>query len=102
MYASEAAPGMRPLGVARRHPLIAYFALAFAISWSLVLLVIWPAGFQARGAEYEQLGPLVFLAMLAGPSLAGIGLTALLEGRAGLRGLLGRLGRWRVGLRWYA
>ena len=40
--------------------------------------------------------------MLAGPSVAGILLTGLVDGRAGLRELLSRLLRWRVGARWYA
>ena len=46
--------------------------------------------------------PFVVLAMLAGPSVAGILLTGLVDGRAGLREMLSRLLRWRVGARWYA
>jgi membrane protease YdiL (CAAX protease family) len=41
-------------------------------------------------------------ALLAGPSIAGVGLTGLLDGRSGLRRLVSRLRRWRVGARWYA
>ena len=40
--------------------------------------------------------------MLVGPSVAGIVLTGLLYGRAGLRELRSRLLRWRVSARWYA
>ena len=40
--------------------------------------------------------------MLAGPSVAGLLLTGLVDGRAGFRELLSRLLRWRVGARWYA
>jgi hypothetical protein len=36
----------------------------------------------------------------AGPMLAALTVTGLVRGRAGLRELLGRMGRWRVGLRW--
>jgi hypothetical protein len=32
--------------------------------------------------------------------LAALTVTGLVRGRAGLRELLGRMGRWRVGLRW--
>jgi len=39
---------------------------------------------------------------LAGSCLAGILTTALTDGRSGLRELLTRLRRWRVGVRWYA
>ena len=44
----------------------------------------------------------MFVFMLLGPSLSGLALTALLDGRAGLRQLASRLKRWRVGARWYA
>jgi hypothetical protein len=40
--------------------------------------------------------------LLVGPSVAGILLTGLVYGRAGLRNLLTRMTRWRVGARWYA
>jgi uncharacterized protein len=43
----------------------------------------------------------VYLAALAGPSVAGILMTGILGGRTGLRELLSRLLRWRVGVRWY-
>ena len=85
----------------KRYPLATYFVLTFTISWGLVLLAIWPAGFPARGAAYVRYGPLVFLAMLPGPSVAGVGLTALLEGRPGLRRFWARARHWRVGTRWY-
>ena len=38
---------------------------------------------------------------LFGPMLAALLITALTEGREGLRDLFGHMGRWRVGLRWY-
>jgi membrane protease YdiL (CAAX protease family) len=86
-----------------RHAVATYFVLAFAISWAGVLLVIGgPAGIPGTPQETERLFPLAFLAMLAGPSLAGILLTMLARGRDGLRELRARLLRWRVGTRWYA
>jgi membrane protease YdiL (CAAX protease family) len=39
---------------------------------------------------------------MAGPSVAGLLLTGLVSKCAGLRDLLARLCRWRVGVRWYA
>ena len=41
-------------------------------------------------------------ALLAGPSIAGVLLTGLVDGRSGFRRLVSRLRRWRVGARWYA
>ena len=49
-----------------------------------------------------MLFPIALVVMLAGPSVAGILLTGLAYGRAGLREFLSRLLRWRVGARWYA
>jgi membrane protease YdiL (CAAX protease family) len=40
--------------------------------------------------------------MVLGPGVAGILLTGLLYGRAGLREFRSRLLKWRVGARWYA
>lgn len=86
-----------------RHPLPTYFALAFAISWGAVLLVIGGSGgIPGTTEQTGRLLPLVVLAMLVGPSVAGILLTGLVYGRAGLRDLLSRLLGWRVGARWYA
>ena len=42
----------------------------------------------------------MFLAMLAGPSVACVGVTLWSRGVEGLRDLVARLARWRVGGRW--
>ncbi len=86
----------------KRHPVRAYFALTFAISWGGFLIVVGPGGFPGTPEDFATLLPLVALAMIAGPPVAGILLTGLVDGSAGLRELLSRLLRWRVGLRWYA
>jgi len=82
----------------KRHPVPTYFALTFAISWGAILIVVGPGGIPVTTEQLEVLG----LAMLLGPSVAGILLTGLASGRVGLRELLSRLLRWRVGARWYA
>ena len=84
-----------------RHPVFTYFALAFAISWGGFVLVVGPGGFPGTGSQFDALLPFVASAMLAGPAVAGLLLTGLVSGKAGLRELLSRLLRWRVGARWY-
>jgi uncharacterized protein len=86
----------------RTHPVLTYFILTFAISWGGVLLVVGPGGFPGTPETFERLLPAAVLAMLVGPPLAGILLTGLVHGRAGLSDYRSRLLRWRVGARWYA
>jgi uncharacterized protein len=86
-----------------RHPVFAYFALVFAISWGGILLLVGgPGGIPGSSEQVETLLPLVLLALFAGPSVAGLLTIRLVAGGAGLRDLLSRLLRWRVRARWYA
>ena len=57
---------------------------------------------QLRFGVLQGNAAIALLAMLAGPSVAGILLTGLVYGRAGLRNLLARMTRWRASARWYA
>jgi membrane protease YdiL (CAAX protease family) len=89
--------------VIKRHPVPVYFALTFVISWGGILLVIGGPGRILRASEqFDTLLPLAIMAILAGPGVSGILLTALVHGRKGLREFRSRLLGWRVGLRWYA
>jgi membrane protease YdiL (CAAX protease family) len=90
------------LAFIKRHSVLTFYVLAFAISWGGILIVIGGPG-AIRGTE-EQVARLflfVMLAWLAGPSIASLLVTSLVDGRAGLRELLSRLLKWRVGARWY-
>jgi uncharacterized protein len=64
--------------------------------------VVGPGGVPLTPEHVVTLITLGYPAMLAAPTLAGIVLTGLVYGKAGLRDLLSRLLRWRVGVRWYA
>jgi membrane protease YdiL (CAAX protease family) len=81
----------------KRHPLPIYFTLAFIISWGAIFILAGPHGIPATTEQFVALG----MAMLLGPSIAGILLTGLASGRAGFRELVSRLLKWRVGTRWY-
>ena len=85
-----------------RHPVPAYFALTFGISWGGALVAI--GGFAGMSGTTPTSDPrfiYAVLAMLAGPGITGILLTALVEGRNGLRRLLSRALEWRAAARWY-
>ena len=73
----------------QHHRLLAFFVLAYAISWSS-----WPVyalGMMPR-MEFLPIGPLAAAVIVIG----------LAEGRAGYRAWGRRIIRWRVGWAWYA
>jgi uncharacterized protein len=80
----------------RRHNVIAYCLLAYAITWILVVplvtdglgLTTWHAP-----AVWHALGAL-------GPMVAAFVVTALIAGRTGVRQLVASMSRWRVGVGW--
>jgi uncharacterized protein len=77
------------MSLVKRHPLITFFVLAYVLAWWIWILYAFNITF---------LGPIFAL----GPFLAAIIVTMLTRGTAGLKALLSRMVRWRVGLRWYA
>jgi uncharacterized protein len=86
----------------KRHPLLSYFALAFAISWGGILLVVGPSGISANRLPSDMQIALLLPTMAVGPSVAGLLMTGLLYGKEGFRELRSRLLRWKVSARWYA
>jgi membrane protease YdiL (CAAX protease family) len=95
--------GAEPVAAIQRHQLLAFYILAFAISWVGIFLVIGgPANFPGTPEHIAQRFLLVMLAWLAGPSIASMVMTGVVSGRAGYRELFARLTRWRVCVRWYA
>ena len=86
----------------KQHALLSYFVLVFAISFGGALIVVGPGGFPITIDPSSPLFLLAMLAFLLGPALAGPLMAGLFYGRAGLRELLSRLLRWRVGFGWYA
>lgn len=76
------------MSVVRRHPLIAFFVLAYAFSW-------WPWPLYALG-----LSPGAIVGF--GPFFAAVVVLALTGGKAGVMILLRRMVRWRVAPLWYA
>jgi membrane protease YdiL (CAAX protease family) len=85
----------------RRHPVVAYFVLTFALSWSGALAVAAPHLIH-RETLPKIIGLLMFPAMLLGPSLVGMLLARTVDGKSGLRLLLSQIFRVRVSARWYA
>ncbi len=79
--------------VMRRYPLISFFVIAYAISWAYVLI------FLVRFPLPDTI--ITDTPMLLGPIVAGFIMSGVVEGKAGVGGLLRRLVLWRVGAGWY-
>lgn len=71
----------------RRFPLAAYFVLAYALTWWVYPLL--------------RFNPMIGLLGLFGPALAAVIVTAVTDGRPGVRALLARVVNWRVPVAWY-
>lgn len=83
-----------------RHPVAAYFALTYFISWSAALAVVAPH--LLRHQHLTKLdGILMFPAMLLGPPIASIALTRALDGKTGMRDLFARMCHIRIAPRWW-
>jgi membrane protease YdiL (CAAX protease family) len=91
--------------MAARHPVASFLVMLYAITWTVFLPVVLQArGLLALPIDLSQ--GLAFNAVLAIASILGIALPALLvtaatSGKAGVRDVLSRCLRWRVGVRWY-
>ncbi len=83
----------------QRFPLASYFVLAYAISL-ISLFVLGPPSLQS-GGHRNLLSLAMFPVMIVWAGTSGLLLTAVTQGRAGLRDLRRRMARWTVGLRWY-
>ena len=86
----------------KKHPVLTYYILTFAISWGGGFIVLGPD--RILGIRQPSQAQFLFaiLAGIAGPSAAGILLTGLIDGQTGLQNLRSRLFKWRAGARWYA
>lgn len=89
-----------PQGVIARHPLTAYFVIAYLVSWVIEV----PVALSAQGVLPALPKPAVAIAVVAatfGPTVGAFVVTAVTDGRAGVVRLLRRYVQWRVGIVWY-
>jgi membrane protease YdiL (CAAX protease family) len=91
--ATTTATPSRTTATTSAFPLVAYFVLAYALSW----LILVPAGL---GLLPDSAGILAWLAPF-GPAVAAFAMTAFTGGRPAVGQLLRRMVQWRVGVRWY-
>jgi len=100
MTVAQNAKPQRIQALVSSHRVVIYFAATFAISWAGAFAVA-ASTFLRDGSISKMTGLIMFPVMLIGPSLTGIVLTRIADGRNGLRDLFSRMRRVRLG-RWYA
>ena len=91
-------------GLLARHPLVSFFVMAYAftwIAWSPWVLSEDGVGLLPFRLSGAASGLLNAAAIFLGPTLAGLIMTGVTEGRAGVRRLLRRIVLWRVGVAAY-
>jgi membrane protease YdiL (CAAX protease family) len=101
MANSDTRNGLTIKASMQRHPVASYFVLAFFISWASSFAAGGPKFLRGETLEFEDQMAML-MPMLAGPCIAGIAMTVIVDGRSGLRDLFSRMGKWRVDRRWYA
>jgi membrane protease YdiL (CAAX protease family) len=98
-----AAPHRGLKGLLTRHPLLSFFALAYALTW-----LAWSPWYLSESGigllplDGEGMSAyLNTLALIVGPTLSAFIMTGATEGKDGVRRLLRRIVLWRVGFGWY-
>lgn len=85
-----------------RHPVLAYLILAYAVSWAIFLVPLFSKeGIGLLPYDVPFVGVFALLASVLGLTGSAFTVTALVDGRAGVRALARRYVRWRVGVQWY-
>ena len=86
------------------HPFVAFFVLTFAGSWLFFAPMVLGQdglGLLAYSVPFWLYVVLFLAASFSGPTVAAFVMTAMLEGKPGLKNFLRRYIQWRVGWRWY-
>lgn len=81
----------------KRNPLVAYFVLAFVITW----LLISPLVLSNQGWISLRISPYWHPVAGLGPLLGAFIVTWAVSGGEGIRALLGRMSNWRIGNLWF-
>jgi membrane protease YdiL (CAAX protease family) len=89
----------------KRHPLIWFFVITFAITWGLGFgIVIFGDTLAEHFGEFSYdsvFWKIIFHVAVYAPAIAAFTVIGVVKGGAGIRSYIGRIFKWRVRLRWY-
>jgi uncharacterized protein len=80
----------------RGHPVVSYVAITYGVSWGIWVPMALAGARVEAGVAWPSHVP-----GLLGPLIAAFGVSAVVSGSAGVRGLFGRMLQWRADGRWY-
>jgi membrane protease YdiL (CAAX protease family) len=86
----------RLITVIRRHSVVSYFVIAYAISWAIWIPMALAGARAYQGSAWPNHIPGLF-----GPMAAAFVMWAIVGGRPGVKDLLRRMMLWRVAPKWY-
>lgn len=78
----------------KTHTLLVYFVLTYIVSWSIEI----PIALSAQGIIKAQFPYAIHYFASFGPFVGAVVVTAIADGGAGIRKLLGAILKWRVGV----
>jgi len=82
----------------KRHSVLCYFIIAYTVSWSFEI----PLALSQQGLISARVPMWLHYFVALGPLTGALVMTALTEGRSGLRTLIARIFKWRIDGRYYA
>jgi hypothetical protein len=86
----------------KRHRLLSFFLITYAISWGVPgLALLISASTGAFAISIEEYSPLSYLAIWS-PAISALTVICVTQGEEGIRAYLGRLRHWDVRWVWYA
>ena len=91
---------MNEQSFAKRHSLVIYFALAFAIAWIGSFVLVGPKFLAGETIVFDDVGKMAIMALIA-PFTAGLLMTYLADGKLGLKEMFVKMKKYKVGGRWY-
>ncbi len=83
------------------YSLVFYFLIAILVSWLGIALIVGIDNFLRQGEIAQDAVPLLFVAMCAGPTTAGLLMIYITQQKIGMHDLISRLRNWKISMKWY-